>query len=246
MLVASYKTFKYHRSLISSVDKFITKEFKSRFDYSFIISYGNFNDLKSNIIEKKAGLICLENGYENAFSKFNATTRKHIRRFDKIEELKLKFKVDDYDSFYSFYKKCENSREWFPIPKSELFNSKIFYVSYNDKPISGITAYEDNEHIRLGRIFSSVRLSSHPKRNLIYGVSSKRLVYEFCKYAANNGFSKLDIGGIALNSNDKSGIKNFKMNFNPQVVPVKIGRYFNLNNKQNFKNTIYKDKLDLT
>ena len=36
------------------------------------------------------------------------------------------------------------------------------------------------------------------------------------------------------------------MNFNPQVVPVKIGRYFNLNNKQNFKNTIYKDKLDLT
>ena len=246
MLVANYKKFKYHRSLVSEANELITSDFKSKFDYSFIISYGDFKDLNYQILKKKAAIIDLEDGLESTFSKFNATTRNEIRRFDKIDELKLNFRINEFENFYNFYKKCENSRNWYPIPKYELINSVIIYVTYNDEPISGITAYEDNEYIRLGRIFSSVRISSIDKKNLIYGVSSKRLIYEFCKYSINNGYNRLDIGGIALNSEDKYGITNFKMNFNPQIVPVKIGRFYKIMTKLNLTKTISKDKLDLT
>ena len=43
----------------------------------------------------------------------------------------------------------------------------------------------------------------------IYGGAAKRLVIEICEYARKNGFKFVDLGGVDLSGNEKSGISEY-------------------------------------
>jgi lipid II:glycine glycyltransferase (peptidoglycan interpeptide bridge formation enzyme) len=217
--------FKYHRII---VDEFTDKEYNSlhtEYDYSFVISYGSFQTENYSLVNKNAVIIDLSKGMDDVFSKFNSTARKHVRRFEKIDELTFHKSVDNQSDFYKFYTECEKSRNWLPVPEDELFNSIVFYVKYNGIPISGITAYTHQNRIRMGRIFSLRNISQLENANLIFGVSAKKIVHEFCLYGIENKFETLDLGGIDLNSDQKSGISEFKLSFSDKIIPVIIGRW---------------------
>lgn len=217
--------FKYHRLIVDEFDEENFINLTSDFDYSFVISYGKFESKQYNVIDKNAAIINLTDGLDHAFARFNATARKHIRRFDKIEQLSFHQEIENKQAFYSFYSDAEKSRSWFPVPEDELFQSLVYYINYEGNPISGMTAYTHGNLMRLGRIFSTRNLSDLENSNLIFGVAAKKLVYEFCQYAINNGFHQLDLGGVDLTSAQKSGITEFKLSFTDKVIPVKIGRW---------------------
>ena len=225
MLTAEVNSLKYNRVLTDNFDEYESSELRNDFDYSFVISYGDFKTDVYDVIDKHAVVIDLNNDIEEIFSKFNATARKHIRRFNKLDELSFSDQIFDKREFYKFYCKCEASRGWLPVPQQELFKSIIFYVTYKGSPISGISAYTSNNKIRMGRIFSIRNIATIENSNLIFGVAAKKLVYEFCKYGIKNKFEQLDLGGIDLKSSEKSGISEFKLAFSNKIIPVKIGRY---------------------
>lgn len=56
MLSASVLGLKYHRIILESVNKEITKDLKTNFDYSFIVCMGDFDDDDYEFVEKKIQL----------------------------------------------------------------------------------------------------------------------------------------------------------------------------------------------
>jgi hypothetical protein len=207
------------------VDENVTAPLKLDFDYSFIVSYGEFLDQEYDIQAKTSLLIDLSSDIDVIISKFNPTTRNEVRRFDKMPEMSFHSSVEKTEELYSFYSTCERARNWFPIPISEFKSSLVFFICHNENPISGMSAYSHGEYIRIGRIFSLRRSTPIKQANLVFGVAGKRLVYEFCKYAKNEGFTYLDLGGVDLISETKSGISQFKLSFGGDLVPVQIGRF---------------------
>ena len=59
----------------------------------------------------------------------------------------------------------------------------------------------------------------------MFGVAARKIVYEFCVFGVENNFDSLDLGGIDVTSDQKSGITDFKLSFSNNIVPVKIGRF---------------------
>jgi hypothetical protein len=247
MLDVKINNFRFHRSLMKFVDANLTESFKTDFDYSFIISYSDFHDNDYQIINKNALIIDLTEDIDVIFSKFSSTNRNEIRRSKKIEGLNFQIGVENFEKFYEFYSECEHDRNWLPIPKEELLESKIIYASYNGIPISGMTSYIDGNYMRLGRIFSLKRSIVMEQPNLIYGSASKRIVFDFCKIAKELGLVSLDLGGVDLSTEEKSGITKFKMSFGGNLIPVKIGRYTKPENSYEKLVNEFKSKgLDLT
>ncbi len=227
MLEVKLPYLSYHRLLADSIDKSTTSELKKD-DYSFIVCYGAFEDDEYETVNKNSCIIDLTKGIEEVFSKFSATSRNEVRRADKINLLKFHSSISafNFDEFYAFHTQCEHDRGWFPIPPEELKNSVVFSASYDGQLIAGMSCYTHHNRMRIGRIFSNKRSNKNEAiNNLVYGVASKRIVLELCKYGIENGYISLDMGGVDMSDSVKSGITQFKLSLGGDVVPVKLGRY---------------------
>lgn len=246
MLEASVLNYKYHRIILESVDKSITKTLKENYDYSFIVCMGDFKDDDYEIVEKKSSLIDLSKGLDRIIGSFNTTSRNEYRRTERENHLRFELGFQNFDTFYRFYTQCEHERGWFPIPQQELKNSLLFSATYNGNLISGMSCYTHGSRIRVGRIFSRRRsLISGGLSNTVFGGASKRIVVEICKFGIENGFTTLDLGGVDLEGGIKSGITQFKLSLGGIVTDVKLGRYM----KKNFASdliTIRNEGMDLT
>lgn len=230
MLSVNVEGMKYHRLLVNQASAEDTINLKRNFDYSFIVSYSHFTDPDYHCIDKNACIIDLNDGAEAAFSRFNATSRNEVRRSEKITELGFHFGYDvvGFDAYFEFHSNCEKDRNWFPVPPDELKNSLLFSASFNGMLIAGMSCYTHEQYIRVGRIYSNKRSKkSEILTNLVYGCASKRIVFEICKYAAANGFTQLDLGGVDLTDPSKSGISQFKLSLGSKVIPVKLARWSN-------------------
>lgn len=226
MLKAEILGFKYHRELTHSATPEFTTPLKADYDYSFVISYGGFDDSAYKIIDKNAGIIDLTKGMDHVFGNFNKKNRQHVRGTETNTDLVFTYAIEDFDSYFQFYKRCENERGWFPVPESELRNSLVFSAMFNGQFIAGVTAYTTGKMLRLGRIYSTKRSNDETEiSNAISGASTKRIVFDFCKYGIENGFETLDLGGVDLHDPSKAGITQFKQSFGIEIIPVKIGRY---------------------
>jgi hypothetical protein len=225
MLSIEHNKIKYHRIVTDNFYEDKNEELLKNFNYSFVISYGDFVSKSYDVVDKNAVIIKLDKGIDSVFSKFHAKVRTHTRRFEKLDELTFHKKIPNKTDFYDFYTECEHSRGWKPVPEDEIFKSIIFYVCHNGIPISGISAYTCENKIRLGRIFSLRNTTDIDKANLVFGVAAKKIIYEFCVFGVENNFDSLDLGGIDLTSDKKSGVTYFKLSFSDNIVPVKIGRF---------------------
>jgi hypothetical protein len=217
----------YHRILAENVTPEQTVELKKD-DYSFIVSYGGFCDNDYQVTDKNSCLINLEKDIDQVLAGFNPTSRNEVRRAEKITELKFHTTLNDFDfdEYYKFHTSCEHDRNWFPVPPEELKQSIVFSATHNGILIAGMSCYTHENRIRVGRIYSNKRSKqSNILTNLVYGVASKRIVFEICKYGITNNFSTLDLGGVDLNTPEKSGITKFKLSLGGEVVPVKLARF---------------------
>jgi hypothetical protein len=233
MLQVEYEGLKYSRLLSNSVGIDITDELKTENDYTFIVSYdGIIEDESFELIDRNACLFDLDLSNEDIIKGFNATGRNEYRRTFRTPGLEFTIGYENFQTYYDFYSKCEYARNWFPVPPIELQQCVIFTASFEGKYISGMSCYTGEDTIRVSRIYSTKRINTNPIiTGTIYGGAAKRLVIEICDYARENGYKYVDLGGVDLNSNEKSGISEFKLSLGGKIVPVKIGRYM----KPNFK-----------
>lgn len=226
MLEALVHGLLYHRMLAENVTLQDTISLKRDFDYSFVVSYGEFQDSEYQVVDKNSYLLDVSRDIDSIFSTFNSTCRNEIRRTEKITELSFHDKVEDFDTIYSFHRESERERNWYPVPEDELRNSIVFYAAYKGIPISGMSCYSSRTRLRVGRIFSRRRANSlEALQPIVFSGAARRIVFELCKFAKNHGLVTLDLGGIDVADTAKSGLTKFKMSFNGAVVPVKIGRF---------------------
>lgn len=221
----------YHRILIEDTASVNMSALKED-DYSFVVCYGAFDDEDYHTVAKNSCIIDLSKGLDECFSKFHPTSRNEVRRADKITELSFHQSINDFDfdTYYAFHTACEHDRNWFPVPPEELKQSIVFSATYNGELIAGMSCYAHENRIRVGRIFSNKRSKqSEVLTNLVYGVASKKIVYEICKYAASNNYISLDLGGVDLNDPTKAGITKFKLSLGGDVLPVTLARHTSSN-----------------
>ena len=235
MLAAEVLGLKYHRIIVESVNPSTTAQFKQQFDYSFVVSFGDFSDEDYDVVGKYSCILDLTKGLDHIIAGFSSTSRNEFRRSERTEGLKFMQGYSDFDTYYRFYSACEHDREWLPVPPDELKNSLVFSASFHDEYISGMSCYHHNKRLRVGRIYSTKRSKrSEVLNNTLYGSAAKRIVVEICRYGIEQGFETLDLGGIDPGDQNKFGISQFKMSLGGVPTPVKLGRFM----KESFRSEL--------
>lgn len=226
MLTVGLLGMRYHRTILETVTPEISKPLKEGFDYSFIVSMGEFIDPAYSVVDKKSCLIDLSKDIDAIISGFNSTSRNEYRRSERTDGLEFHSQVGDFEEYYRFYSACEHDRDWFPVPPAELAESMVFSASYRGHLVSGMSCYGNEKRLRVGRIYSNKRSKkSETLNNTLYGSAAKRIVVEICKYGIERGYESLDLGGVDLSPGSKSGITQFKLSLGGEIVDVKLGRY---------------------
>jgi len=225
MLSATVLGLTYHRIILESVTPDLTQSLKEDYDYSFIVSMGQFSDQEYSVVKKKSCLLNLTKGLDSVINRFNSTCRNEFRRTERNSDLTFFQGYADFNEYYSFYTQCEKDRAWFPTPPEELRNSFLFTASFKNELISGMSCYAHGSRLRVGRIYSNKRSKlSESLNNTVYGSAAKRIVVEICKFGIANGYQTVDLGGVDL-SGQKSGITQFKLSLGGELVDVFLGRH---------------------
>ena len=227
MFSINYNGLSYQRVLTKSATPELLNEVKNQADYSFIVCYDNIlEDATYEVLDKNACLFDVSLSDEDIVKAFNATGRNEYRRTFRTPGLEFHIGCENFEDYYQFYTNCEHARAWFPVPQEELKHCLLFTASFEGEYISGMSCYTGEDTIRVSRIYSTKRINTNPAINgTMYGGAAKRLVIEICNYARQHGFKFVDLGGVDLSGNEKSGISEFKLSLGGNIVPVKIGRY---------------------
>ncbi len=227
MFSIHYNGLTYQRVLTQSATPDMLAYGKQHADYSFVVCYDNkLEDEEYEVLDKNACLFDVSLSDEDIVKAFNATGRNEYRRTFRTPGLAFHVGCEDFEKYYQFYTNCEQARAWYPVPKEELKECLLFTASFDGEYISGMSCYTGENTIRVSRIYSTKRINNNSAiTGTIFGGAAKRLVLEICNYARQHGFKFVDLGGVDLSGNEKSGISEFKLSLGGQIVPVKIGRF---------------------
>ena len=218
----------YNYGRFTSFD-FTNDEIKSLsqgLDYSFFASNERLPmNSELEIVEKQSAWVKILENQEDQILSFQPTCRNEVRRSLKSTEISIEINNTPIDELFQFHKQCEMERNWFPIPPQELESSVVICVRYLDELIAGMTAYYYKDFLRVGRIFSSRKSIKYKDlQQVVFSSASRRVVYELTRWGFQNGFRYLDLGGITLEEESKSGITKFKLSFGSEIMPMYLGR----------------------
>lgn len=207
------------------------KSLSQGLDYSFFASNERLPiDTGLEIIEKQSAWVKILQNQEDQIASFQATCRNEVRRSLRSTEISIEVNNTPIDELFKFHKQCETDRNWFPIPPQELESSVVICVRYLDELIAGMTAYYFKDFLRVGRIFSSRKSIKYKDlQQVVFSSASRRVVYELTRWGFQNGFRYLDLGGVTLKEESKSGITKFKLSFGSEIIPMYLGRISNSN-----------------
>ncbi|HPI53271.1 MAG TPA: hypothetical protein PLU10_01195 [Chitinophagaceae bacterium] len=227
MFRINYEGLTYQRILTPHATPELLDNCKKDADYSFVVAYDNvLEDQDVEVLDKNACLFDLSLSDDDIVKAFNATGRNEYRRTFRTPGLEFHVGCGNLESYYTFYAACEHARAWYPVPIEELAQCLLFTASFEGEFISGMSCYTGGDTLRVSRIYSTKRINTNPAINgTIFGGAAKRLVVEICSYARTHGFKFVDLGGVDLSGNEKSGISEFKLSLGGKIVPVKIGRF---------------------
>lgn len=190
---------------------------RKNYDHINIISYNQLPIDGFKLKKKRSARIKLAGVIDEVLSGFDSTCRKHIKRTFKMENLSFKMVDGDLDRTYSAYQEFERANGRTPFAKSSFKDMLIFNAYDGDEIISSIIFYDTSPSLKAHTIFSR-RLNVQDKEKYkIISYATRRLVYEICDFALGKGYSCIDLGSVNFDDNNKSGITNFKLTFNPVI-----------------------------
>ena len=179
-----------------------------------IISHHNLDLPGFTIQFKQTGLIDLKGSLGEVLAKFNKTTRNEIAR--TMNDTRFCFRMfsglpKDIHVLYEEFERTLGHET--PFPKEALQGCISFGAYHDEKLIAGIYIFPSTPIARIRAIFS--RRSKGSKVSF----ASRRLVYEICRWGLENGRTAIDLARVVTNEGP-----NFKMSFNPRVVPEYVYR----------------------
>jgi hypothetical protein len=206
-------------------------------DYAFFASLQKIDEeLGIESIQKTSAWLNIYDHAEEQIAICNPTCRNEIRRSFKIEDFSIEINTTPLEELFSFHLLCEKERSWFPVPPEELLASIIICVRYQHDLIAGMSAYFEKDFLRVGRIFSRRKSEKYQDvPQVVFSSASRRVVYELTRVAYEKRFKYLDLGGISLDDEAKSGITKFKMSFGSEKKAIYLGRFNGENQNELFE-----------
>lgn len=209
-------------------DPFLSNDFSQL----HFVSLKNFEAPGFFKVTHKTPVIFLNNGPKEIFQKFNKTTRNEINKTMESTELFFENNSSNFNGFYELYKNFEATKKRLTsIPSLDnlLKNSRLFLAYYKKEVISAVLCYDNGEVLR-ANIICSKRLSEGDKEFFkLISNSSRRLIFEICKYGIENGYSMVDLGEVCIDQNDKKfKIAQYKLNFTQELIDSI--HYYRINN----------------
>lgn len=224
-----YKSILHNQKEIDNLCRF--------YDYIYIVSYGYCIDINGfTRLDKKTAIIDLSQDIKTIYDKFNDTTRNEINKTfnnDKLTFVPMhSWPKHVYKTYYHF----ERSQGRHPLLLREFSKYIIFAAFYKDSLLAYVTCFEDNNIIRIANIGSIRTTQIDNETKKLISNSTRRLVYEMCKFGIEQKYDFLDLGIVNLTDESKKGIAFFKMGFNRSLIDTYLYRFstirFNLFNEK--------------
>jgi len=180
-----------------------------------IISHNKLDLPGFSLQTKQTGLIDLTDSPEEVLAAFNKTTRNEIARTFADPLFSFRVFTEPPDDIHALYEEFErNLGHNAPFSRQALKSCKAFGAYYDGKLLAGIYVFPSSPIVRIRAIFSRPT-----ERTQQVSFASRRLIYEVCRWGLQEGRSAIDLARVAT----KEG-SNFKMSFNPRIVPEFVYR----------------------
>jgi len=195
-----------------------TDMLKKKYQMITILTYDNIKLNGFTVRKKKTPLVDLSRIEAEIFNSFHDTTRNEIRRTEKIAGMEFVSDDKNIDEAYNLYRMHEQAQGRKPEKREEFIGTKIFSAYYKNEMISTVICFDSPKILR-AKAISSKRLEHDDKEiRKIISFSSRRIMWEICKYGKKHGYSGFDLGSINLSDPKKESIARFKMTFGGGIV----------------------------
>ncbi|MEK7509179.1 MAG: hypothetical protein AAB605_00525 [Patescibacteria group bacterium] len=165
--------------------------------------------------EKQTGLIDLRGSPEEVLATFNKTTRNEIARTFADPQFNFRTFTELPDDIHALYEEFERKLGHdTPFSKEALKGCIAFGAYYERELLAGIYVFPSAPIARIRAIFSRRSEHSH-----LVSFASRRLVYEICRWGIAEGRSAIDLARVITEEGS-----NFKMSFNPRIIPEYVYR----------------------
>lgn len=213
------------KKIYEKINIYTLNKLKEKYDYIYLVSYNFIDTQELNIcvLEKKTPIIYLNESIDKIFKKFKSNTKNEIRKTYRIEELNFISFDKKYEQIFNLNKIFESSKGWKPTIIDEFKNGNTFSAYYKNELITFVFFNIDNNIIRISNIASN-RKELLNEYNKIVGYSTRRIIYEICKWGIENDIEFIDLGIINLTDPLKKGIAQFKSSFGAQIIDTYIYR----------------------
>lgn len=190
------------------------------FDQVTIMSYNNLPLGDFKVKPKRTAIIDTSGPAESIVRTFNDTAQKHISRTMRYEGFKFGMSAYPFpDGVYQLYAEFERGRGRVAFAPSAFRECLAFFGYDGDSLSSAAFVYPTTPIVRARSFFSARRAVTDHESYKRVGYASKRVIYEVCRWAYENGRSGFDLGPVNETDEIKQGISNFKLSFNPRLVP---------------------------
>jgi len=189
-------------------------------DYDRVSVYGYEKQNLSGFSRrsKKTPLIYLNDSLEEIFGKFNSTTKKKIRRFERNEDLRIVLKDNNFNEAYNLYKKHNYAYGGVPEGKEDLNNLLLFSAYYNNEMVVAFFCYDSPKFLRAKVICSKTAEKSGKEGIKIIANANCALVWEIVKFCKEHNYKAFDLGSINIKDEERSGSVQFKMGFGAEII----------------------------
>lgn len=217
-MVIKKRKFLFLKSLRIVFDDEALKQAMQEKKYHYItgVSYNKFDfGLQVKMKKKQTAVLDLSRTLDDIFFAFAKNTRNEINKTKKMPDLKIALADKNFKEIKKLYSAFAPDKKIVNI-SSCLSEFLFFSAYYKNQLISCIACYY-NENLRAKAIFSA-RSKKDKEFQKIIGYTTRRLVWEICKYGKERKFKLFDLGGVNFKDPAKKGITNFKMSFNGRVI----------------------------
>lgn len=220
-MILRTKKFFFSKVLVilnSGEAKEVARE-RRKFDFIEIVSLERLELRDFKVREKTTGVIDLRRTEEELLASFGYESRHKIRKSEEVDGLRFVSEDSNFDEAYAMYREFQKARGEKPYPRLRFKGSLLFSAYVRDRMISAVFVYPSQPCLRVNFIFSARYVENNKEIYRVISIASRRVIFEICRWGMRQARTGLDLASINMNDKAKSGLREFKTSFTPEIVP---------------------------
>jgi hypothetical protein len=209
--------------LVDPVSEEDLRDLADRHDYTFVYSLADLGDVEGFTKEIKATqLIALDRGHEELFETLNKNNRYKVRRSYRDPGVEVIGDDQDRERSLDLYMEVKVADGVIPDIEEDFDTVRWINAYYEGDLVAATCWFDSNEVLRAKHIVSTRKHAGVD--TALVGRLTRRLFWEACVIGIDEGHRFVDLGGVDIDRDDKSGVAEFKLSFGGVTAPVYVYR----------------------